>query len=100
MGHAVYPVGRNAVAGGEGQQVAVLVVLVQAVRAGGIVLIPVFRPSVNAPVEVAEGYLPVLENGLLDGVHVIIDGLVHVLDPPGHHHIPADLLETPTRITR
>ena len=90
--HPVHPVGGDAVAGGEGQKVAVLIVLVEAVGAGGIVPVPVFRLAVQSPVEVAEGDLPVLENGLLDGVHIIVDGLVHVLDPPGHHHIPADLL--------
>ena len=66
-----------------GQQVAVLVVLTQAVGAGGIVLVPVDSGAVQSPVEVAEGDLPALVNGVLDGVYIILDGLVHALHTAG-----------------
>ena len=75
-------------AGGEGQQIAVFVVLAQAIGAGGIGLVPVHPGAVQPPVKIAEGNLPVLGDGLLNGIHIIVDGFVHAFDPPGDVHIP------------
>ena len=76
-------------AGGQGQQVAVFVVLTQAVGAGLIVPVPVDPLALQIEVKIAEGNLPVLSDGVLNGIHIIIDGFVHALDPSGHHHVPA-----------
>ena len=89
IAHAVNPVGGDAVAGGQGQQVAVFVVLTQAVGAGLIVPVPIDPLALQIEVKVAEGNLPVLGNGVLNGVYIVIDGLVHALDSSGHHHVPA-----------
>ena len=32
-----------------------------------------------------------VDNGLLNGIHFVVDGLVHAFDAPGHDYIPADL---------
>ena len=75
-------------AGGVGQQVAVLVVLTEPVGAGFICFFSVAALAVQTPVEISECDGFVLGNGFLDGIHIVVDGLVHALDPAGHQHIP------------
>ena len=75
--------------GGVSQQVAVFVVLAQAVGAGSVLPLPVLAGAVQAVVEVPEGDLPVFGDGVLNGVHIIVDGLVHAFDPAGNQHVPA-----------
>ena len=89
IAHTVHAIGCDAVAVRKGQQVTVFVVLTQAVGTGDVFLITVLPLAVQAPVEVPEGDLPVFGNGFLNGVYIIIDGLVHALDASGHHHITA-----------
>ena len=36
--------------------------------------------------------LPLLGDAVVDGVHIIIDGLVHALDPVHHKDLPVELL--------
>ena len=88
VAHAIYPVAGDAVPGREGQQIIIFIVLAQTVGAGGVGPVPVFPHAVQTPVEVAEADLPVLGNGLLNGVHRIVDRLIHALDPPGDVYVP------------
>ena len=74
---------------GVGEQVAVFVVLTQTVGACLIASVPVFPLAAQIPVKIPEGDLPVLGDGLLNGVHVKVNGLVHAFDPPGNQHVPA-----------
>ena len=76
-------------AGGQGQQVAVLVVLAQTIGAGLIVPVAVDPLALQVKVKVAEGNLPVFGDGVLNGVYIVVDGLIHAFDPSGHHHVPA-----------
>ena len=70
--HPVHTVAGDTIPGRQGLQVAVFVVLTQAIGTDLIVLFPVASFAVNAPVEVPEGDLPVSGNGLLNGVYIII----------------------------
>jgi len=90
VGHAVYPVGCDTMTGRKGQQVTVLIILTQTVGACCVFFITVFPTSVQIPVEISEGNLPVLSDGLLDGIHIVVDSLVHAFDPAGNQHVPAD----------
>ena len=57
VAHPIHPVGGDTVAGGVGQQVAVFVVLAQAVGAGLVIPIPVFPGAVQGKVKIPEGDL-------------------------------------------
>ena len=74
---------------GKGQQIAVFIILAQAVGAGGVFLFPVFPFTGDIPVKIAEGNLPVFGNGFLNGIYVVIDAFIHAFDPAGHQHISA-----------
>ena len=87
--HPVYPVGSDAITRRMSQKVAVFVVLAKTIGAGLVVLAAVFSFSVNTPVKVPEGNLLILGNGILNPVHIVVDGFVHALDPAGDQHISA-----------
>ena len=44
---------------------------------------------IQAVVEIPEGDLPVFGDGVLNGVHIIVDGFVHALDPAADQYVPA-----------
>ena len=45
-------------------------------------------------VKVAEGDLPLFVDGVMDGVDVVIDALIHTLHPSGHKDLPLQGLGT------
>ena len=89
VAHSVNPVMGDAVALGPGQQVAKVVVLTQAIGAGGVGFFPVASFALQIPVEIAESDLPVSGDGFLNVVHIIVDTFVHALDPAGNGDVTA-----------
>ena len=46
---------------------------------------------VHTPVEVLELHLPIIEHGVVQTIHVVVDTLVHILNAAGHQHLPLQL---------
>ena len=83
VSHAIHPVGGNSVTAGEGQQVAIFIILAQSVRTCQVFFVSVFPLAAKVPVKITERDLLVLGDGFLNGIHIVVDGLIHTLDPSG-----------------
>ena len=87
VGHLVHPVVLDLFRGGVvGHHVIVLVVPGQGVGADLIpgALFPEHLLLFQVVLEVVELDLPLLGDAVVDGVHVVVDGLVHALDAVHH----------------
>ena len=67
-------------------------ILAQSVGTCQVFFVTIFPLAAEIPVEVAEADLLILGNGLLDRIHIIVDGLIHALDPAGDKHRTAHQL--------
>ena len=79
-------------AAGEGKQITVLIILAKTVGTCQVFFFSVLPLTAKIPVKIAECDLAILGDCLLDGIYIIVDGLVHAFNPSGNQHRTAHQL--------